>query len=129
MRSSAFGSNFGEMVEVTENGSLWTLSPTNELVGNPLIPALHGGAVTAYLELVCGAVIARELKIGHSPQLVSVTVQFLASMRLAPVIARPQILRIGRRVAVVQVNAWQDCPAALVCTAQCEFYADPTAQG
>lgn len=129
MGSSAFGSKLGDMINVTEDGSLWTLSPTNDFIGNPVIPALHGGAISAFLELVCGALLARELDLVRIPQLISLNMQFLASTRLAPVIARPQVLRIGRRVAVAQAEAWQDGPAALVCTAQCEFYANPTAFG
>ena len=109
------------MIDIAEGGTLWTLSPTPDLIGNPVVRALHGGAVAGFLELACGAVLARELDHQSIPRLISMNVQFLASMRLAPVIARPQVRRIGRRVAVAQIEAWQDDPDALVCTAQCEF--------
>lgn len=119
--SSAFGARLGEMIEVTQDGLIWTLSPGGDMIGNPLLPALHGGAVTAFLELACGAVVARGLDWEILPRLISVNVQFLAPMRLRDVTARPAIRRMGRRVAVVHVDAWQEDPDAPVCAAQCEF--------
>lgn len=119
--SSAFGAKLGEMVDVTKDGMLWTLSPRPELIGNPLLPALHGGAVTAFLELACSVVIALRLDQSTLPRLISLNVQFLTSMRLRDVMARPDIRRIGRRVAVVHVEAWQDNPGAPGCAAQFEF--------
>ncbi|GGP00034.1 MULTISPECIES: PaaI family thioesterase [Sphingomonadales] len=119
--TSGFSSKLGKMIDVTEEGTLWTLSPTSDLIGNPVVRALHGGAVTAFLELACGVVLARQLDHDSIPRLISMNVQFLASMRLAPVIARPQVRRIGRRVAVAQIEAWQDSPDTVVCAAQCEF--------
>jgi len=119
--ASGFSSKLGKMIDVAEGGMLWTLSPTSDLIGNPVMRALHGGAVTAFLEFPCGVVLARQLDHHRMPRLISMNVQFLASMRVAKVIARPQVRRIGRRVAVAQVEAWQDEPDALVCTAQCEF--------
>ncbi len=121
LAASGFSSKLGKMIDIAEGGTLWTLSPTPDLIGNPVVRALHGGAVAGFLELACGAVLARELDHQSIPRLISMNVQFLASMRLAPVIARPQVRRIGRRVAVAQIEAWQDDPDALVCTAQCEF--------
>ncbi|MFD1961517.1 PaaI family thioesterase [Novosphingobium panipatense] len=71
------------MISVEEAGALWKLSPTAELVGNPLAQALHGGAITAFLELACGAVLSHRLDRNCLPQLISINVQFLAPMRLA----------------------------------------------
>lgn len=119
--SSGFGAKLGEMIEVSEAGALWTLSPRPELIGNPLLPALHGGAVTAFLELACSVVVARRLDQSSLPCLISLNVQFLAPMRLRNLTARPDVRRIGRRVAVVHIEAWQDSPDAPGCVAQFEF--------
>lgn len=125
LASSGFSSKLAEMISVGDPGDLWKLSPTADLIGNPLGPALHGGAVTAFLELASGAVLALQLDRNRLPQLVSINVQFLAPMRLAPVMARPNLRRIGRRVAVAHIDAWQDGPDAIVCAAQCEFLCGP----
>lgn len=119
--SSGFTAKIGDMIDVSEDGAIWTLSPRFELIGNPLIPALHGGAVTAFLELACSAIVARVLDQLSLPSLISMNVQFLAPMRLQNVTARPDIRRIGRRVAVVHIEAWQDNPDVVACAAQFEF--------
>ncbi len=119
--SSAFGAKLGEMIEVTQDGLTWTLSPRPDLIGNPLLPALHGGAATAFLELACGAIVAHSLDREVLPRLISVNVQFLAPMRLRDITTQPTILRTGRRIAVVHADAWQEDFSSPVCAAQCEF--------
>jgi acyl-coenzyme A thioesterase PaaI-like protein len=119
--SSSFGAKLGGMIDVSEDGALWTLAPRPELIGNPPLPALHGGAVTAFLELACGGVVARRLERSVLPRLISLNVQFLTPIRLRDVRARPDIRRIGRRVAVVHIEAWQDNPGSPACAAQFEF--------
>ncbi|WP_444562528.1 hypothetical protein [Agrobacterium sp.] len=51
--SSGFGAKLGDMIDVSEGRALCTLLPRPESIRNPLRPALHGGAVTAFLELAC----------------------------------------------------------------------------
>ncbi len=113
------------MIFMEEDGLTWRLSPGPDLIGNPLIPAVHGGAVTAFLELACGAVVAHRLNLSVLPRLVSVNIQFLAPTRLRDLVARPVIRRIGKRAAVVHADTWQENPGAPVCTAQCDFSLSP----
>lgn len=91
------------------------------LVGNPLIPALHGGAVAAFLETACAIVLARHLGLAQPPEQISINLQFLISGKLADVVTMPVIKRIGRRIAVLHAEAWQDDGASLICSAQCDF--------
>lgn len=121
VESSGFGAMLGEMITVEGEGGLWTLTPTPDLIGNPLVPALHGGAVTAFLQLVCGAAVAKRLKRKAMPRLISANAQFLAPMRPEDISTLPGIRRIGRRVAVVHAEAWQADPGVSVCAVQCEF--------
>lgn len=121
--SSGFGARFGEMIEVSGDGdaALWTLRPHTELVGNAMLPALHGGAVIAFLEIVAGAALASRLQRNAIPPLISINVQFLATVRVETLTARCVIRRVGRRVAATQIEAWQADPETPVCAAQCEF--------
>lgn len=118
---SGFGAMLCEMITVEGEGGLWTLTPTPDLIGNPLVPALHGGAVIAFLQLACGAAVAHRLGRTVLPRLVSANVQFLAPGRLENVCTLPSIRRIGRRIAVVHAEAWQVDPGVSVCAVQCEF--------
>lgn len=91
------------------------------LVGNPLIPALHGGAVAAFLEAASAIVLARALGMDQLPRSISANLGFLASGRLIDITTQPSIRRIGRRIAVVHADAWQDETSVPICSAQFDF--------
>lgn len=93
--------------EVT-GGELYGVMPFAEhLVGNPVIPALHGGALGAFLELTAIAELARRGG-GPLPRTIGVTVEYLRSGRARDTYARAEVKRLGRRIANVAVEAWQD---------------------
>jgi uncharacterized protein (TIGR00369 family) len=76
------------------------------LIGNTLLPALHGGVVAAFLELTALAQLSLRTP-GAAPRTVDVTVDYLRSARAVDSFARAQIQRIGRRVANISVVGWQ----------------------
>lgn len=106
---------------VTESGDAFALTPVESLIGNPLLPALHGGAVASFLELAAKRALERKLPPDQSPKLISVNLQFLASARLDALVTTPQIRRVGRRIAVVHAEAFHDGDSSAVCFAQFEF--------
>ena len=77
------------------------------LIGNPVIPALHGGAIGAFLELTAVAALARGDG-GRLPRTIGVTVEYLRTGRSRDTYARAEVKRMGRRIANVAVEAWQD---------------------
>ena len=91
------------------------------LIGNPLLPALHGGATAAFLEvaaivelgwqLTWEAVEAGQADPGDPPRLpktIDVTVDYLRTGLPRDAYARARVNRSGRRYASVDVEAWQD---------------------
>jgi acyl-coenzyme A thioesterase PaaI-like protein len=106
---------------------LTALMPFEErLIGNPLLPALHGGATAAFLEVTAiiglswamlweeiegGKLDPDELARGKLPRLpktIDFTVDYLRSGLPRDAYARAQVTRSGRRYASVHVEAWQD---------------------
>jgi len=97
-----------------------------ELIGNPFLPALHGGATAAFLEMTAiiglswatlwediesGRLEAEALVAGKMPPLpktIDFTVDYLRSGLPRDAYARAQINRSGRRYGSVHVEAWQD---------------------
>ena len=72
-------------------GDLVTHLPGGErLIGNPVLPAIHGGVVGAMLESTATW-------------------------------ARASITRLGRRIANVQVQAWQESEDRPIAVAHCHF--------
>jgi uncharacterized protein (TIGR00369 family) len=98
---------------------------SDHLIGNPTVPAIHGGVLGALMEI---AAIA-QLSIaqtdagngGRRPRPIDITVQYLRSARPVDTFARAQLRRIGRRIANVHVEAWQDARAAPVATLHGHF--------
>lgn len=77
------------------------------LVGNPMLPALHGGTVAALLQF-CGTFQLHFLR----PELqrvrvVDLHVDYVRSGRTCDTFAAARVVRMGRRVALLQAEAWQ----------------------
>ena len=81
------------------------------LIGNPMIPAIHGGVLGAMMEMTALAQLAvSRSAAGHGGGLakpIDITVEYLRSGRPVDTFARALIKRTGRRIANVHVEAWQ----------------------
>lgn len=102
-----------------------------KLIGNPLLPALHGGVTAAFLEVTAiiglawsfvwedmesGKLDPQSLDPDHLPRLpktIDLTVDYLRSGLPRDAYARARVNRSGRRYASVHVEAWQDNRARL----------------
>lgn len=82
-----------------------------ELIGNPMLPALHGGSTAALLELTAIAQVAVLFPRPRLPKPINVTVSYLRSGKPLDTHARAWIKKAGIRVANVHVEAWQEDPA------------------
>ncbi|HVY85939.1 MAG TPA: PaaI family thioesterase [Caulobacterales bacterium] len=78
------------------------------LIGNPMVPALHGGVVGALMELTALTQIAITSKSAKTAKTIDIGVDYLRSGRPTDTYARARVVKIGRRVANVQVEAWQN---------------------
>jgi uncharacterized protein (TIGR00369 family) len=89
-------------------------------VGNPLIPAIHGGVVGAFLEATATmALLAAETE--ALPRIISITVEYHRTARALDTYSRAEITRQGRRVATVRTTAWQEDPSSPVAVAGAHF--------
>lgn len=111
----------------------------DELIGNPFLPALHGGATAAFLEVAAIIELSwsslwEEMEAGkldpsgvdaaHLPPLprtIDFTVDYLRSGLPRDAYARARVNRSGRRYASVHVEAWQDNRARLFAQATGHF--------
>jgi uncharacterized protein (TIGR00369 family) len=76
-------------------------------VGNPRVPALHGGLLAALMET---AMVIEFLRHGESlrlPKVVNFTTEFYRPAGLVETKAKAEIIRHGRRLAVLRAAAWQ----------------------
>ena len=111
----------------------------DDLIGNPFLPAIHGGVTSAFLEITSmielswsilweemekGTLDPRKLDADHLPRLpktIDFTVDYLRSGLPRDAYARARVNRSGRRYASVHVEAWQDNRSRLFAQATGHF--------
>lgn len=115
------------------------LNYSDRLIGNPMLPALHGGATGAFLEMAAvmeltwgivwrmiedggeGAAAIAAGRYPPMPKTIDFTVDYLRSGLPRDAYARARVNRAGRRYASVYVEAWQDNRARLFAAATGHF--------
>ena len=111
----------GMTASVVDGDVLTRMEGRESSIGNPVLPALHGGTVGALME---SAAIFKLLWQSDSiavPKTITLTVDYLRSPRVVETTARAVITRFGRRVANVQVHAFQDDEERPVARANAHF--------
>jgi len=116
-----------------------TLPFAETVIGNPMLPAIHGGVTAAFLEATATIELAwsmlwDEIESGridaagltqetmpHLPKTIDITVDYLRPGLPRDAYARARVVRSGRRYASVQVEAWQDNRARLFAAASGHF--------
>ncbi len=107
----------------------------DKLIGNPMLPALHGGATAAFLEVTAIIELAWSIQwegmesgaepLSRLPKTIDFTVDFLRTGLPRDAYARARVVRSGRRYASVHVEAWQDNRARLYAQATGHFLMPP----
>lgn len=98
---------------------------SEHLIGNPALPALHGGLIGAFMELTAIAQLAIAEPGERLPRTVDISVDYLRSGRPVDTFARALIKRAGRRIANVQVEAWQEARANPIAALRGHFLLTP----
>ena len=102
-----------------------------DFIGNPAIPALHGGIIGSFLEITAiiqlswaiflerkddqinlkkSSLEVQDTILQRIPKTIDITIDYLNSGRPGESFARAKINKIGRRYASVSVKSWQDEP-------------------
>lgn len=77
-------------------------------IGNPLMRALHGGSVSAFMEITAIIQLALKSEGTRLPKPISLNIDYLRRGLPKDTYARARVSRKGNRVASVNVMAWQD---------------------
>jgi acyl-coenzyme A thioesterase PaaI-like protein len=102
-----YARHMGVEVEHTDAGNVFVLPFRDDLVGNRWLPALHGGVVGAFLELVATGELFTQVEAGRVPRPIDFSIDFLRSVGPRETRGRATIVKHGRRIANVRVVAWQ----------------------
>ena len=91
------------------------------LVGNTQIPALHGGVLGAFLEMTALIQLSVSEPAGRQARTIDVTIEYLRPGLAKTTYARADLRKVGRRIANVHVEAWQDTRTAPVAALRGHF--------
>lgn len=103
----------GAHVRADPDGMRVVLPYKDDLIGNPALPALHGGVTAALLEITAVMALGwqgleRGVPLTHLPKTIDLTVDYLRPGRPREAYAAARVNRAGRRYASVHVEAWQE---------------------
>ena len=98
----------GVTLEERDGSLLGRMKFSDHLIGNPTLPALHGGTLGALLELAAQFELMYRAQTLMLPKTITLTIDYLRSGRATDTFVRAKTVRQGRRVATVHTWAWQD---------------------
>jgi uncharacterized protein (TIGR00369 family) len=90
------------------NGDTLVMPFSPRIIGNPMLPAIHGGMTGAFLETSAIFGVTRELGVSAMPKPIGLTINYLRSGRALDSHAKVSIVKQGRRIVAFEAQAWQD---------------------
>ena len=126
--SSPYSKMLGLHLKRDEKGKITTIMKySDDLIGAPFPPALHGGALIALLEMASFFELAWELNMEFIPKTVDVNVDFLRMGKAQDCFASAKVFKRGRRFANLHAKIWQEDFDKPIATARLHFLIiDPT---
>lgn len=120
-----YAQTLGIKILDTQQGIVFCLPAQESVVGNPTLPAIHGGAISGFMEVSAAMFLLLKFERPVIPRVVDFSIDFLRAGRLFDTYASCEILRQGNRVTNVQVRAWQQEEHKPIATARANFITEP----
>tara|TARA_B110000967_G_scaffold80177_1_gene82948 strand:+ start:89 stop:544 length:456 start_codon:yes stop_codon:yes gene_type:complete len=118
--SSFIGAQAKVLKADSENVLYW-LERRASNIGNPSLPAIHGGVIGGFLELSASIEVLYTLDVNEVPKVVDFSLDYLRPGRYKTIYANCTVLRQGKKLVNVTATAWQDNPETPIATARCHF--------
>ncbi|WP_028109761.1 PaaI family thioesterase [Ferrimonas futtsuensis] len=93
-------------------------------MGNPMLPALHGGVIAGFMEMSAMVQLMVILHTTRVPKIVDFSIDYLRAGYARETFAECRITRQGRRVVNVSVSCWQTNRKQPIATARAHFLID-----
>jgi uncharacterized protein (TIGR00369 family) len=99
----------------------FTLPKNDSNLGNPILPAIHGGAMGGFMETAGILHLLMKLKTQSVPKVIDFSIDYLRPGRHQDTHAECQVVRQGRKVVNISVIAWQDAIDKPIATARIHY--------
>ncbi|NBA97353.1 PaaI family thioesterase [Pseudomonas sp. R5(2019)] len=115
-------------IECTREGDglLFRLPASQDNIGNPLLPAIHGGVIAGFMELAAALHLMIFTGSGTVPKIIDFSIDYLRAGLHRDTFAQCQLWRQGRRVTNLAITAWQSSPQEPIATARAHFKIEET---
>ncbi|CAM3841408.1 Thioesterase [Pseudomonas reidholzensis] len=104
---------------------LFRLPASPDNVGNPLLPAIHGGVIAGFMELSAALYLLIYSESASIPKIIDFSIDYLRAGHLRDTYAQCQLWRQGRRITNVAITAWQADRDTPIATARAHFKIEP----
>lgn len=116
-----FAQEMGIICDVRGDEMTTILPYKHVLIGNHIIKALHGGAISSFLEITAMAQVFLVTDLSSPPKTINLTVDYLRQGHAKDLYGRATITKMGRRMCSVRAEAWQDEKSKPVTTLLAHF--------
>ena len=103
-----YARTLGVEPQIEDDRFILKLPYLEDNIGNPFLPALHGGVIGGFMEITAIVQVMFTANSFAMPKPIGINVDYLRPGRPQDLFARGEIARQGSRVANVRVRAWQD---------------------
>ncbi len=103
---------------------VFRLPANKDCIGNPILPALHGGVIAGFMEHSAMLHLLMFMGIPHLPKIIDFSIDYLRAGNYRDTYAKCLVWRQGRRVANVAITAWQTTQDEPIATARAHFKVD-----
>jgi len=111
----------GLRMETPDDKLICVLPEDNKFIGNPTLPAIHGGVIGAFLESTALVHLLATQDVTRVPKIINITVEYLRSAKPIETYAEAVITKPGRRIANMRIEAWQGNREKPVAAAHANF--------
>ncbi|MBS3803016.1 MAG: PaaI family thioesterase [Oleiphilaceae bacterium] len=100
---------------------IFRLPPKPENLGNPVLPAIHGGVIGGFMEVSAAIYLMMSQDIFRVPKIIDFSLDYLRAGLDQETFAECHLTRQGKRVANVMITAWQKSRQQPIATARAHF--------
>jgi acyl-coenzyme A thioesterase PaaI-like protein len=108
LKKVPYAAYLGIKAEVHGNEILFILPQGEKLIGNPTLPAIHGGVVGAFMEQAAAFHLIAKMDDPVVPKIINFSLDYLRPARVRDTYAQCTLTRQGRFIANISIAAWQD---------------------
>lgn len=103
------------------NDLIYKLPVKQQNQGNPFLPALHGGVIGGFMEMAATLEVIFRSETQKVPKVVDFSIDYLRPGRMQDSYAECTVVRQGRKIVNVMINAWQTTQREPIATARAHF--------